>query len=58
VAGAVFLGLQPVSGWWAAAPAAAGALVVSALEARLLLARLGRVFEMTDPSAVPPVESG
>jgi hypothetical protein len=58
VAGAVFLGFQPVSGWWAAAPAAAGALVVSALEARLLLARLGRVFEMTDPSAVPPVESG
>ena len=57
VAGAVFLGLQPVSGWWAAAPAAVGALVVSALEARLLLARLGRVFEMTDPSAVPPAES-
>ena len=57
VAGAVFLGLQPVWGWWAAVPAAAGALVVSVLEARLLLVRLGRVFEMTDPSAVPPAES-
>lgn len=57
VAGAVFLGLQPVSGWWAAAPAAAGALVITALEARLLLSRLGRVFETTDPSSVPPVET-
>jgi ABC-2 type transport system permease protein len=58
VAGAVFLGLRPASGWWAAVPAAAGALVVAALEARLVLVRLGRVFEMTDPSAVPPAESG
>jgi ABC-2 type transport system permease protein len=58
VAGAVFLGLEPVSGWWAVAPSAVGALVVAALEARLLLARLGRVFEATDPSAVPPAESG
>jgi len=58
VAGAVFLGLEPVSGWWAVAPAAVGALVVAGLEARLLLSRLGRVFETTDPSAVPPVESG
>jgi hypothetical protein len=66
VAGGVFLGLEPVAGWWAAAPvagwwaaapAAAGALVVTAFEARLLLARLGRVFEATDPSAIPPVES-
>ena len=57
VAGAVFLGLEPVSGWWAAAPAAAGALAVAALEARLLLSRLGRVFERTDPASVPPVES-
>jgi hypothetical protein len=57
VAGAVFLGLEPVSGWWALAPAAAGALVVAALEARLLLSRLGRVFETTDPSVVPPAES-
>ena len=39
------------------APAAAAALVVAALEARLLLARLGRVFETTDPSSVSPVES-
>jgi hypothetical protein len=58
VAWAVFLGLEPASGRWAAAPAAIGALVVAALEARLLLARLGRVFEATDPSAVPPAESG
>ncbi|HUQ15218.1 MAG TPA: putative ABC exporter domain-containing protein [Gemmatimonadales bacterium] len=58
VAGAVFLGLEPVSGWWAVAPAAVGALVVAALEARVLLSRLGRVFETTDPSAVPPAESG
>ena len=58
VAGAVFVGLEPMAGWWAAAPAAVGALVVVALEARLLLSRLGRVFETTDPSAVPPAESG
>ena len=57
LAGAIFLGLEPVSGWWAAAPAAAGALVITALEARLLLSRLGRVFETTDPSSVPPAES-
>jgi hypothetical protein len=57
VAGAVFLGLEQVSGRWAVAPAAVGALVVAALEARLLLSRLGRLFETTDPSAVPPVES-
>jgi ABC-2 type transport system permease protein len=58
VAGLVFVGLEPMSGRWAVAPAAASALVVAALEARLLLARLGRVFEATDPSAVPPAESG
>jgi ABC-2 type transport system permease protein len=57
VAGAVFLGLGPVWGWWAVAPAAVGALVVAAMEARLLLSRLGRVFETTDPSAVPPAAS-
>jgi ABC-2 type transport system permease protein len=56
-AGAVFLGLERASGWWAAAPAAAVALGVAALEARLLLSRLGRVFEATDPSSVPPAES-
>ncbi len=57
VGGAVFLGLEPAWGWWAAAPAAVGALIVAALEARLLLSRLGRVFETTDPSAVAPLES-
>lgn len=57
VAGGVYLGLEPVSGRWAAAPAAVGALVVAGLEARLLLSRLGRVFEATDPSSVPPAES-
>ncbi len=57
VAGAVFVGLEPVSGWWAAAPAALGALAVAGLEARILLSRLGRVFEATDPSSVPPAES-
>jgi hypothetical protein len=57
VAGAVFIGLEPASGWWASAPATAGALVVASLEARLLLSRLGRVFETTDPSSVPPAES-
>jgi hypothetical protein len=56
VAGATFVGLEPVSGWWAAAPATGAALVVTALEARLLLSRLGRVFETTDPASVPPVE--
>jgi hypothetical protein len=54
---AVFIGLEPVSGQWAVAPAAVVALVVAAFEARLLLARLGRVFEATDPSTVPPMES-
>jgi hypothetical protein len=58
VAAAVFLGLEPMSGWWAAGPGAVGALVVAALEARLLLSALGRVFEATDPSSVPPAESG
>jgi hypothetical protein len=57
VAGGMFLGLEPVSGRWAAAPAAVGALAVVGLQARLLLSRLGRVFEMTDPSSVPPAES-
>jgi len=57
VAGGVFVGLEPVSGWWAVAPAAVGALVVTALEARVILSWLGRVFETTDPSSVPPVES-
>ena len=56
-AGAVFVGLEPVSGRWAAAPAAAVALAVTALEARVLLTRLGRVFEATDPSSVPPAEA-
>ncbi len=56
VAGATFVGLEPVSGWWAAAPATGAALVVTALEARLLLSRLGRVFETTDPASVPPLE--
>jgi hypothetical protein len=57
VAGGVFVGLEPVSGWWAVAPAAVGALVITALEARVILSWLGRVFETTDPSSVPPVES-
>jgi len=57
VAGAVFFGLEPVSGWWAGVPAAAAALVVTGLESQVLLARLGRVFEETDPSSVPAVES-
>jgi hypothetical protein len=55
--GAVFLGLEPLAGWWAAAPAALGALLVAALECRLMLVRLGLVFEATDPSSVPPAES-
>jgi ABC-2 type transport system permease protein len=58
VAGAVYLLLAPVWGRWAVAPAAVGALVVAGLEARLLLFRLGRVFETTDPSVVQPAESG
>jgi hypothetical protein len=43
-------------GWWAALPAALAALVLMALEARVLLARLGRLFEATDPATVPPAE--
>jgi hypothetical protein len=57
IAGAVLVGLEPSLGGWAAAPSAVSALVVTALEARLLLARLGRVFEATDPASMPPVES-
>jgi ABC-2 type transport system permease protein len=55
--GGVFVGLEPTLGWWAAPPSAAAALVVAGLEARLLLVRLGRVFEATDPSYVAPVEA-
>jgi putative ABC exporter len=57
VGGALFFGLEPTAGWWAAVPAGAAALLVAALEAHLLLARLGRVFEATDPSSVAPVEA-
>ena len=54
-AAAVLHGLRSL-GWWAAPPAALAALTLMALEARLLLARLGRVYEATDPAMVPPVE--
>jgi ABC-2 type transport system permease protein len=54
-AAAVLVALRSL-GRWAAAPAALAALVVMALEARLLLARLGRVYEATDPATVPPAE--
>jgi hypothetical protein len=53
--GGVLVGLEPALGWWAAAPAGAAALVVAGLEAQLLLVRLGRVFEATDPSYVAPL---
>jgi ABC-2 type transport system permease protein len=56
-AAAIVLGLRSL-GWWAAAPSAIAALLLMGLEARFLLARLGRLFEGTDPSAVPPVEMG
>ena len=52
---AVFYGL-PALGWWAAGPATLAALLLMALEALLLLGRLGRVYEATDPAAVPPTE--
>jgi ABC-2 type transport system permease protein len=54
-AAAVLFGLRSL-GWWAAAPAALAALVLMGLEARVLLARLGRVYEATDPATVPPAE--
>ena len=57
VGGAIYFGLEPVARWWATGPAALGALAVVVLEAGLLLSRLGRVFEATDPAAVPPAES-
>jgi hypothetical protein len=57
-AGAVYVGLERWSGWWAAVPATVAGVLVVGLEARLMLARLGRLFESTDPSAVPPVETG
>ena len=52
---AVWLGLGP-SGWWVAALAVLTAVGVMALEARVLLRRLGRVFEATDPASVAPAE--
>jgi hypothetical protein len=54
-AAALLYGLRSL-GWWAAAPAALAALILMALEARVLLARLGRVYEATDPATVPPAE--
>jgi hypothetical protein len=54
-AAALLFGLRSL-GWWAAVPAAVAALVLMALEARVLLARLGRVYEATDPATVPPAE--
>ena len=56
-AAAIYVGLEPMAGWWAAVPAGAAALVVTVLEARLLVVRLGRVFEATDPASMPPAES-
>ena len=55
-AAGIFLELEPVAGWWAAGPAAAAALTLATIEARLLLSRLGRIFETTDPSSVPAAE--
>ncbi|HEU4525129.1 MAG TPA: putative ABC exporter domain-containing protein [Gemmatimonadales bacterium] len=52
---AVLYGLQSL-GWWAAGPAVLAALLLMALEAGFLLGRLGRVYEATDPAAVPPAE--
>jgi ABC-2 type transport system permease protein len=54
-AAAVLYALRSL-GRWAAAPAVFAALALMALEARILLARLGRVYEATDPAMVPPVE--
>ena len=54
-AAGLLFGLRSL-GWWAAAPAALAALLLMALEARVLLARLGRVYEATDPATVPPAE--
>jgi hypothetical protein len=56
-AAVLFLELEPVAGWWAAGPAAAAALAHATIEARLLLSRLGRIFETTDPSSVPATEA-
>jgi hypothetical protein len=53
---AVLLGLMPASGWWVAVLSGVAALLVMGLEARVLLGRLGRVFEATDPASVAPVE--
>jgi ABC-2 type transport system permease protein len=58
VAGAgVYYWLEPRLGPWAVAPAGGLGVIVAVLEARLVLARLGRIFEATDPSAVAPVEA-
>jgi hypothetical protein len=54
-AAGVLFGLRSL-GWWAAAPAALAGLLLMALEARILLTRLGRVYEATDPATVPAAE--
>jgi hypothetical protein len=53
---AVLLGLVRGSGWWVTVLAVLAALLVMALEARVLLGRLGRIFEATDPASVAPAE--
>ena len=55
-AGATFVALQRGLGWWSAVPAAVAGITTIGIEARFILSRLGRVFERTDPGAVPPVE--
>jgi hypothetical protein len=54
-AAGVLFGLRSL-GWCAAAPAALAGLLLMALEARVLLTRLGRVYEATDPATVPAAE--
>ncbi|MBA3555619.1 MAG: hypothetical protein H0W29_12780, partial [Gemmatimonadales bacterium] len=48
--GAVFLGLAPEIGWWAAIPASAAALGIAAAEARVMIGWIGGVFERSDPA--------
>jgi ABC-2 type transport system permease protein len=43
--------------WWTVLPSGLAALLIVTAEAHLLLTRLGKIFEATDPSSVAPVES-
>jgi hypothetical protein len=57
VAVGVVFALGGMVTWWTVLPSGLAALLIVTAEAHLLLTRLGKIFEATDPSSVAPVES-